>query len=135
MALSDFPNGYISVSLYSRWSVLYVDILYMLHKKCYIYTSCANKKNISNRSYVVQQNYVSYKKVCCGNEKNNFCDTQNRDSCWLYMFSVSQKRNTFFQKIVAAVYKYMLYWLKKFCVARKILWCRTKIKVGVLNCC
>ena len=29
---------------------------------------------------------------------------------------------------------YMLYWLKKFCVKRKKLWCRTRIKVGVHKC-
>ena len=45
------------------------------------------------------------------------------------MFSVAQKRNTCWQKIVPAVYKYMLYWLKTFCVARKIPWCSTKTKV------
>ena len=46
------------------------------------------------------------------------------------MFSVAQKRNTYLQKIVPVVYKYMLNWLKRFCVAQKILWCCTKIKDG-----
>ena len=65
------------------------------------------------------------------------CGTQNRDSCWLNMFSVTQKSNTCWQKIVYFVYKYMLHWLKKFCVAQKVLWCRTKIKVDmhVINFC
>ena len=49
------------------------------------------------------------------------------DSCWLIMFSVAQKRNTYLQRMVPVAYKYMLNWVKKFCVAQKILWCRTKI--------
>ena len=56
------------------------------------------------------------------------------DSCWLNMFSVAQKRNTCLQKMVPVAYKYMLNWLKRFCVARKILWCRTKIKDGTHKC-
>ena len=56
------------------------------------------------------------------------------DSCWLNMFSFAHKRNTCLQKIVPVGYKYMLNWLKKFCVARKILWCRTKIKDAVHKC-
>ena len=51
------------------------------------------------------------------------------------MFSVAQKMNTYLQKMVPVVYKCMLYWLKKFCVARKILWCRTKIKDSFHKCC
>ena len=51
------------------------------------------------------------------------------------MFSIAQKRNTCWQKIVPVVRKYMLHWLKKFCVARKILWCHKKVKAGVHNFC
>ena len=53
------------------------------------------------------------------------------DSRWLNTFSVAQKMNTYLQKMASVVYKYVLHWLKKFCVARKILWCHTKIKYGV----
>ena len=102
---------------------------YVLHRK----TMLCQQVNVSYRSYLAHQNYVSHKKICCGNKKS--CDTQKeRPKCWLNMFSVAQKRVTCRQKIVPVVYKYMLYWLKKFCVAQKILWCRTKIKFGV-KCC
>ena len=53
------------------------------------------------------------------------------DSCCQNVFSVAQKRNAYFQKMFPVAYKYMLNWLKKFCFARKILWCCTKIKDGI----
>ena len=46
------------------------------------------------------------------------------------MFIVAQKRNTSWQKIIPIEYKYMLYWLKRFCVIQKVLWRCTKIKVS-----
>ena len=54
------------------------------------------------------------------------------DSRWLNMFSVA-KGIHIYKEMVPAVCKYMLYWLKKFCVARKVVWCRTKIKDVVIN--
>ena len=75
-------------------------------------------------------------KMCCGNKKKSFY-TQKRDSCWLNMFSVAQKRNTCWT-IVPIVYVKLITKVldiniccidyKKFCIAGKILWCRTKIK-------
>ena len=50
------------------------------------------------------------------------------------MFTIAQKRNTSWQKLVLVVCKYTLYWLKKFCVTQKKLWYRIKIKVGVHKC-
>ena len=128
MALSDF--------LRTTHLFLFIhDILYVhirQHKKilCCTKNYCVNRKNISHKVNVTQQNYVSHKKICCGNKKNYV--TPKKGSCWLNMFSVAQKRQTFFQKLVPVAY--MLNWLKKFCVARKILWCRTKIKDGVHKC-
>ena len=61
MALSDFRNGYTSVSLYS--DVLYADI--RQHKKLL----CQQKKIFRIEINVAQQNYVSRKKICCGNKK------------------------------------------------------------------
>ena len=56
MALSDFRNGYTSVSLYS-------DI--RQHKKLL----CQQKEIFRIEINVAQQNYVSRKKICCGNKK------------------------------------------------------------------
>ena len=61
MALSDFRNEYTSVSLYS--DVLYADI--RQHKKLL----CQQKKIFRIEINVAQQNYVSRKKICCGNKK------------------------------------------------------------------
>ena len=61
MALSDFLNGYRSVSLYS--DVIYAHI--RQHKKVLYCTKncCVNKKNIFRIEInVAQQNYVSRKK-------------------------------------------------------------------------
>ena len=68
MALSDFLNGYRSVSLYS--DVIYAHI--RQHKKVLYCTKncCVNKKSIFRIEInVAQQNYVSRKKICCGNKK------------------------------------------------------------------
>ena len=59
-------------------------------------------------------------------EQKKIYDTQKRDSCWLIIFSIGQKMNTCWQKIVPVVYEYMLHW--------NILWCCTKIQVGVDKC-
>ena len=61
MALSDFRNEYTSVSLYS--DVLYADI--RQHKKLL----CQQKEIFRIEINVTQQNYVSRKKICCGNKK------------------------------------------------------------------
>ena len=72
MALSDFRNGYTSVSLYS--DVLYADI--RQHKKLL----CQQKKIFRIEINVAQQNYVSRKKICratkklCGTQKKNHVD-------------------------------------------------------------
>ena len=66
-------------------------------------------------------------KHCCGNKRNYW--HPKGDSCWLDIFSAAQKRNANLQEMVPVVH--VLYWLKKFCVARKILSCRAKIKNGV----
>ena len=55
------------------------------------------------------------------------------NSCWLNMFSVAQKTNTCLQKMVPVAYRYMLNWLKNFCVPGKIFWYPTKIKDGALD--
>ena len=113
------------------------DVLYAhirLHKKilCCTKNCCVNKTIVSHRSWCCAIKL-------CGSQKNMLWRKKElwhlkEDSCWLNMFSVAQKRNTCLQKMVPVAYKYMLNWLKKFCVARKILWCRTKIKDGVHKC-
>ena len=64
-ALSDFPNSYTSVSIYSRCSLC---SHYAAQKK-----SCvAQKIVVSTKKYfanIAQQNYVSHKKIC-GDKKN-----------------------------------------------------------------
>ena len=62
MALSDFRNGYTSVSLYS--DVLYADI--RQHKKLL----CQQKKIFRIEINVAQQNYVSYQKNMFWQQKN-----------------------------------------------------------------
>ena len=67
-------------------------------------------------------------------KQRKICHTQWRDSCWLNLFSVANKRNTCWQKIVCVTYKYKVYWSNKLSVARKILWRRTKTTAGVHKC-
>ena len=70
MALSDFLNGFTSVSLYSRCSLCSYQAAQknlVLHKKLL----CQQKKLFHIEINVVQQNYMSHKKICCGNKKNN----------------------------------------------------------------
>ena len=63
MALSDFLNGYTSVSFYSRVTQ---KTMFCQKKK---------KKKNSHISYVAHQNYVSHKKIAnCANKK--LCDFQ-----------------------------------------------------------
>ena len=110
--------------------ILYAHILYVLHKKLLrvALKSCISKK-IFHIEVTLCQNYVSHKKYVVGTEK-----IISHPKVRLNMFSVAQGRNTCWQKIVSVVYKYMLHWLKKFSVAQKIVWCRSKIKVGVHKC-
>ena len=52
--------------------IFYARILYMLHKKMLGVaqkTMQCRQENSSHGSYVAHQNYVSYKKVYCGNKK------------------------------------------------------------------
>ena len=49
-------------------------------KKCYVLHKIL-WKNLSHRSYVARQNYVSNKKYVVTTKKNNLCDTQKRDQC------------------------------------------------------
>ena len=105
------------------------DILYIpcLHSVLAVQKNCYSTKKKNSHKVMLHTKIVWVTKRCVAETKK--CYTQKRDSCWLNMFSVAQKENTCWQKKLApVVYKYMLYWLKKFCVARKILWCRTKIK-------
>ena len=60
-------------------------------------------KNVLNRSYVAPKNMLWQKKILCGSKK--------RDSCWLNMFSGTQKKEYMLTKKVHAIYKYMLHWL------------------------
>ena len=133
MVLSDFLNGCTSVSLYSRCS-FYAHI--RKHKKilCCTKNYVSNKKSMWN-IYVklTLRNKIMWitKKYVVATKKNMWHPKE--DSCWLNMFNVAQKTNTCLQKMVLVAHKYMLNWLKKFCVGRKIFWCRTKIKDGVLD--
>ena len=84
MASSNFLNGYIFLFIHD---VRYAHILYMLHKKCYVLhikLFCVNKKrNISHRSYVAQQNYVSQKYILW--QQKELSDTQKRDQICLVL--------------------------------------------------
>ena len=111
MALSDFLNGYTSVSLYSRYSLCSHSVLVAQKTvTCCTENYVVTKGNISHRSYAAHQSYASHKKICCGNKKNKknkMCHPKGR--LMLTMFIVAKKRNTSWQKIVPVVYKYMLY--------------------------
>ena len=120
MALSDFLNGYISVSTCCTKKVV-------LHKKL----CCVNKKLFLHRSYV-DQNYQSYRLKLCESQKNMW-HQKKKLMLTKYVHCCTGKKYMLTKK-VHAIYKYMLHWLKKNYVARKILWCRTKIKVGVHKC-
>ena len=99
---------------------------YVLHKKL----CCANK-NVFHIELLLHTKIMWVKKNSLWQQKR-LCDTQ-KNSCWLNMFSVAQKRIAWRQNIVSIVYKCMLHWLKKFCVARKLLWCHTKAKLVCVN--
>ena len=91
---------------------------------------CVNKKLFHIEVTLITKVIWVTKKYVVVWQRKLLCDTQKRDSRWLNMFSVTQKRNTCRQKIIPVVYRYMLHWLKKFCVARKISWYHTKTKIG-----
>ena len=106
------------------------------HKKilCCTKTIVSNKRNIwnfyvkltlRNKIIWVTKIYLMATKKIMWHPKES--------SRWLNMFSVTQKTNTCLQKMVPVTYKYMLNWLKKFCVARNIFCCRKNIKDGVLD--
>ena len=80
----------------------------------------STKKMFHMKVNVAQENYMSHKKICCGDKKELWHPKE--DSCCLNMFSVAQKRITCLQKMVTVAYKYMLNWLKMFRVAQKIPW-------------
>ena len=112
------------------------DVLYAhirLHKEilCCTKNCCVNKKNISHRSWCCANKIMWVTKNMLWRQKIMWHPKE--DSCWLNMFSVAQKRNTCLQKMVPVAYKYMLNWLKKFCVARKILWFVQKLKMVSIN--
>ena len=68
MALSDFLNGYTSVSFYH--DALYAHI--GQHKKSCValkIVMSTTKKIFHIEVNVAQQNYVSHKKICCGDKK------------------------------------------------------------------
>ena len=69
-------------------------------KKCCV--AQKTKKIFHIEVNVAHQNYVSLKKIYSGNKK--LCDTQKKTHV-----SVAQKMNTYLQKLVPVVYKYMLY--------------------------
>ena len=71
---------------------------------------CVNKKKLFHIEVTLRPKLCESRKNMLW-QQNKLCDTQKRDSCWLNMFSVAQKRNKCWQKIVPAVYEYMLYWL------------------------
>ena len=77
MELSDFFNGYTFVSLYSQSSLS------------------------SHSVRVALKNVALHKKLCYVDKKKYVAP--KRDSRWLNMFSIAQKRNTSWQK------KFMLY--------------------------
>ena len=98
----------------------------MLHKKL-----CCVNKNIFHIELLLHTKIMWVKKNSLWQQKRLF-DTQ-KNSRWLNMFSVAQKRIAWWQNIVPIVYKCMLHWLKKFWVAQKILLCHTKTKLVCVN--
>ena len=62
MVLSDFLNGYTSISIYSLYSLR---LHYAAQKDLVLH-----KKLFHVEVNVGQQKYVSHKKICCGNKKN-----------------------------------------------------------------
>ena len=92
MALSDFLNGYTSVSLYSRYSLCSHSVLVAQKTvTCCTENYVVTKGNISHRSYAAHQNYVSHKKNMLWQQKKQkktkqrktkkICATQKGDSC------------------------------------------------------
>ena len=131
MALSDFVNGYTSVPFYSQYSLSSHSVGVPQKMLCCTKSYIESTKKIFHIKVGLPTKITWSQKICFGNK---LCDTKKRDSCWLDMFSVGHKRNTCWQKKVHVVSKYMFYRLEKFCVARKILWSRKKIKIDVYKC-
>ena len=125
-----FQNFWMATNLFLFIQDVFYAQIRQRKKSCVAQKTVMSTKKCSVN--VMKQSYESHKKICCGNKKITWHPTE--DSCWLNMFSVAQTRNTCLQKMVPAAYKYMFNWLKEFCVARKIIWCRTKIKDDVHKC-
>ena len=106
MALLDFPNGYTCFSLFTMFFMLSLG-----STKKY----CVAQKNVvsTKKMFDIEVNVAQQS---CETQKNMLC---MKEPCWLNMFSVTQKRNTCFKKMVPFACKYTLNSLKKFCVARK----------------
>ena len=82
-------------------------ILASTKKSCVaLKTVVSTKKIFHIEVNVAQQNYMSHKKICCGNNKNYVTPKEKR-LMLTKMFSVEQKRNTSLQKVVLVAYKYM----------------------------
>ena len=119
MALSDFLNGYRSVSLYSRCSLCSHQAAQKnlaLHKQLL----CQQKKCFTWK--LLLRNKIMWATKKCVVATKKIMRHPTEDSCCLNMFSVAQKRITCLQKMIPVAYKYMLNWLKMLCVAQKILW-------------
>ena len=129
-ALSDFLNLYHFIH-----DILYVHVLCVLLKKpktvtCCTKNCCVNKNYIyvSRRGDVAHKNYVSHKKYLVATKTIMW---QPKEGLMLTKCGCCCKEKGF---LLTKSSSYMLYWLKKFCVKRKKLWCRTRIKVGVHKC-
>ena len=120
------------IHIYKKWFLLYIniccawcfqiflmathlfffihDVLYAhirQHKKMLCSTkNCFVNKKIFRIEVSVATKIIWVTKKCCGNKEIMWHPKE--DSCWLNMFSVAQKRNTYLQKMVPVVYKYML---------------------------
>ena len=122
MALPNFLNGSSSVSLLS-WHCFCSHSVTCCTKNYVVWTEI-----IFHIEFMLHTEIMWVKKMCFGNIKNYVTPKREvhvDEICLMF----HRKGIHFDKKIVPVVYKYILYWLKKFCVARKYFDVVQKLKM------
>ena len=113
------------------------DVLYAhirLHKKilCCTKTVVSTKKIFHIEVNVAQQNYVSHKKICCG-DKKRYVTPKRRLMLTKYVSCCTEKEYVFTKNDSCCMWIYIEL-IKKVLCRTKILWCGTNIEDGVHKC-
>ena len=140
MVLSDF---FWLLHIYFSLSTIFFMLTFYLHffifRRSYVLNKklcCVNKKIFDKKNMLRTKIHKKYSQKVTKNilwQQNKLWDTQKRGSCRVNMFWVARNGHACWQKIAPVVHNYMLYWLKKSCVARKIFDVIQKLKLLGIN--